>query len=346
MLKRDIVVSFWLKLALKSENCRTRCCSCTRRSRAASCALQLLPQIGFAQEAANPFTHRLLIPPHYPHWSERRSARASEAIGASTDERSSAWAGKDATSCANRRRNVIISDKNDPFCCSWLSEDRRRNKRDDVETSSPCCVGWASRCRWRSSEKHWVDILQSAWSKGWIWRNEVWMDVSVAVETNFPLDAAQPAPMKWMLTESGSVVSNCAAVKHIWGCRGWQSAMGLPKMENGGETLSKGLLLTAVGYSKTVGHLQVVNMGCESEFQGAKLNHSYPKRAVLLIRASWKKPPWYGQNSQLLSSHTSCERRGGYSGSELHNSSHLVWADRWRLLTYLNTGRASERAAP
>lgn len=49
--------------------------------------------------------------------------------------------------------------------------------------------------------------------------------------------------------------------------------------------------LTAVGNSKTVRHFQIVNVRCQSEFRGAKLNHSYPKCAVLLIRAPWKKSP-------------------------------------------------------
>lgn len=51
------------------------------------------------------------------------------------------------------------------------------------------------------------------------------------------------------------------------------------------------LSLTAVGYSKTVRHFQIVNVGRQSEFRGAKLNHSYPKCAVLLIRAPWKESP-------------------------------------------------------
>ncbi len=50
-------------------------------------------------------------------------------------------------------------------------------------------------------------------------------------------------------------------------------------------------LLTAVGNSKTVRHFQIVNVRRQSEFRGAKLNHSYPKCAVLLIRAPWKKSP-------------------------------------------------------
>lgn len=52
------------------------------------------------------------------------------------------------------------------------------------------------------------------------------------------------------------------------------------------------LSLTAVGNSKTVRHFQIVNVRRQSEFRGAKLNHSYPKCAVLLIRAPWKKSPW------------------------------------------------------
>lgn len=50
--------------------------------------------------------------------------------------------------------------------------------------------------------------------------------------------------------------------------------------------------LTAVGNSKTVRHFQIVNVRRQSEFRGAKLNHSYPKCAVLLIRTPWKKSPW------------------------------------------------------
>lgn len=52
------------------------------------------------------------------------------------------------------------------------------------------------------------------------------------------------------------------------------------------------LSLTAVGYSKTVRHFQIVNVGRQSEFWGAKLNHSYPKCAVLLIRTPWKESSW------------------------------------------------------
>lgn len=51
------------------------------------------------------------------------------------------------------------------------------------------------------------------------------------------------------------------------------------------------LALTAVGDSETVGHFQIVNVRRQSEFRGAKLNHSYPKCAVLLIRAPRKQPP-------------------------------------------------------
>lgn len=58
-----------------------------------------------------------------------------------------------------------------------------------------------------------------------------------------------------------------------------------------GEILS----LTAVGNSKTVRHFQIVNVRRQSEFRGAKLNHSYPKCAVLLIRAPWKQSPWNRQ---------------------------------------------------
>lgn len=49
--------------------------------------------------------------------------------------------------------------------------------------------------------------------------------------------------------------------------------------------------LTAVGDRETVGHFQIVNVGRQSEFRGAKLNHPYPKRAVLLIRTPRKQTP-------------------------------------------------------
>lgn len=49
--------------------------------------------------------------------------------------------------------------------------------------------------------------------------------------------------------------------------------------------------LTAVGDRETVGHFQIVNVGRQSEFRGAELNHPYPKRAVLLIRAPRKQTP-------------------------------------------------------
>lgn len=51
------------------------------------------------------------------------------------------------------------------------------------------------------------------------------------------------------------------------------------------------LSLTAVGDGKAVGHFQIVNVRRQPEFRGAKLNHSYPKRAVFLVRAPWKQAP-------------------------------------------------------
>lgn len=61
-------------------------------------------------------------------------------------------------------------------------------------------------------------------------------------------------------------------------------------MDEGGVTLFA-QALTAVGDRETVGHLQIVNVGRQSEFRGAELNHPYPKRAVLLISAPRKQTP-------------------------------------------------------
>lgn len=60
------------------------------------------------------------------------------------------------------------------------------------------------------------------------------------------------------------------------------------------------LSLTAVGDGKTVGHFQIVNVRRQPEFGGAKLNHSYPKRAVFLIRAPWKQAPCNRQQQGIL----------------------------------------------
>ena len=93
------------------------------------------------------------------------------------------------------------------------------------------------------------------------------------------------------------------------------------------------LALTAVGNSETVRHFQIVNVRRQSEFRGAKLNHSYPKRAVLLIRTPRKKSPW--KPTQNIS----------------HNCHTIIFTHRFYAFfslgpTDLNTGRASERASP
>lgn len=50
-------------------------------------------------------------------------------------------------------------------------------------------------------------------------------------------------------------------------------------------------LLTGVGDGEAVGHLQVVDVGSQPELRGGKLNHPYPKGAVLLIGAPREQPP-------------------------------------------------------
>lgn len=56
------------------------------------------------------------------------------------------------------------------------------------------------------------------------------------------------------------------------------------------------LSLTTVGHGETVRHFQIVDVRRQSEFRSAKLNHSYPKRAVLLVRAPRKESPWRRQH--------------------------------------------------
>lgn len=66
------------------------------------------------------------------------------------------------------------------------------------------------------------------------------------------------------------------------------------------------LSLTTIGNSKTVRHFQIVNVRRQPEFRGAKLNHSYPKCAVLLIRASWKESPWNRNTNRLSATLAQC----------------------------------------
>ena len=77
------------------------------------------------------------------------------------------------------------------------------------------------------------------------------------------------------------------------------------------------LALTAVGNSETVRHFQIVNVRRQSEFRGAKLNHSYPKRAVLLIRAPRKKSPWKPTQNISHNSHTIIFTHRFYASSRL-----------------------------
>lgn len=113
------------------------------------------------------------------------------------------------------------------------------------------------------------------------------------------------------------------------------------------------LSLTAVGYSKTVRHFQVVDVGRQSEFRGAKLNHPYPKRAVLLVRAPWKESPW---NPNITISYT-CTLCSGKRHFPRKCSQHFTqngffffevvfMFELMGIHTNLNTGWASMHASP
>ena len=52
-----------------------------------------------------------------------------------------------------------------------------------------------------------------------------------------------------------------------------------------------GFLLTAVGHSEAVGHLQVVNVRREAELCRPELDHPDPERTVLLVRSARKQAP-------------------------------------------------------
>lgn len=119
------------------------------------------------------------------------------------------------------------------------------------------------------------------------------------------------------------------------------------------------LALTAVGDRETVGHFQIVNVGRQSEFRGAELNHPYPKRAVLLIRAPRKQTPCESTHERWLSIKTCLGSQASrqtfekirprrtktiFNSGPTHPpavSPRPVWTP-----TDLNAGRASQRAAP
>lgn len=123
----------------------------------------------------------------------------------------------------------------------------------------------------------------------------------VTVETKFPPAHTMP------ITHHPSPITHLAACWHdcdsssclislfIYLFHGWHEETGSFFWEHGKQSWS----LTAVGNGKAVRHLQIVNVRRQSEFRGAELNHSYPKRAVLLIRAPWKQTPWNRQQRAI-----------------------------------------------
>lgn len=127
------------------------------------------------------------------------------------------------------------------------------------------------------------------------------MWLTVTVETNFPpahtmlfipsYPSAQPPYVGWQNIDAfiQSLIKTHNWHQHVMDDTSSWGRFRQVHMKKRGEMC---LSLTAVGNSKTVRHFQIVNVRRQSEFRGAKLNHSYPKCAVLLIRAPWKKSPW------------------------------------------------------
>ena len=79
-------------------------------------------------------------------------------------------------------------------------------------------------------------------------------------------------------------------------------------------------LLTTIGDGETVRHFQIVNVRRQSEFRSAKLNHPYPKRAVLLVRAPWKESPWNRNIKKKYQLHLPKKKIKTFSNQSLHLS--------------------------
>lgn len=130
------------------------------------------------------------------------------------------------------------------------------------------------------------------------------------------------------------------------------------RRRGGGDSVSPPAL-TAVGDRETVGHFQIVNVGRESEFRGAELNHPYPKGAVLLVGAPREQTPCGATRGRWLSiktclgSHREAHTRQDSSHTGKKRTflfsllapplptPHSMWTP-----TDLNAGRAPQRAPP